>query len=215
MIELYNNLKCPLCQGQAFDFLEFRNRKYYRCEICASIFLDPSDYLSEESEKQRYETHNNDVEDLGYQSFVSPIVEAIRKDYSRKHLGLDYGAGTGPVISFMLKREGYEINLYDPYFHKYPDNLKKAYDYIICCEVIEHFYQPYKEFKRLYSLLKPGGSLLCMTNLYYEEIDFNKWHYKDDITHVFIYHKKAIEWIKNKIGFSQVEINERLIQFYK
>lgn len=210
-----NHMKCPLCQSKGQEFQEYRNRQYYRCEKCSSIFLDPSDYLSKQGEKDRYETHNNDVEDKGYQKFVSPIVEKVKEDYLPNHKGLDYGAGTGPVIASVLEKEGYQINLFDPYFHNHPENLKMSYDYIVCCEVMEHFYQPYQEFESLYDLLKPGGTLYCMTSLYHEDIDFKGWHYKDDITHVFTYHKKAIEWIKNEFGFSQVEIDGRLIQFKK
>jgi hypothetical protein len=52
-----------------------------------------------------------------------------------------------------------------------------------------------------------------MTDIYNENIDFHKWYYKNDLTHVFIYHKKTIEWIKNNIGFDDVFIDERLIVF--
>ena len=45
-----------------------------------------------------------------------------------------------------------------------------------------------------------------MTDLYDESIGFHKWYYKNDPTHVFIYQKKTIEWIKNNIGFSDVKI---------
>jgi len=31
--------------------------------------------LSKDKEKERYEEHNNDVEDLRYQQFVAPIVD--------------------------------------------------------------------------------------------------------------------------------------------
>lgn len=177
--------------------------------------LDPSNYVNSKEEKERYISHNNDVNDIRYQNFVSPIVDSVKAKYDTSHLGLDYGAGTGPVITRLLEKEGYSINLYDPYFHNYPENLSKKYDYIICSEVIEHFYKPYEEFKSLANMLNLKASIFCMTSLYDEGRDFKNWRYKDDETHVFFYHKIALEWIKNKFGFSDLEVDGKLIKFIK
>ena len=57
-------------------------------------------FISAEAEKARYLTHNNDVEDERYQQFVSPITSAVMKQVQPlRTFGLDYGAGTGPVIA--------------------------------------------------------------------------------------------------------------------
>lgn len=92
--------------------------------------------------------------------------------------------------------------------------LKFKYNYIICCEVIEHFHFPQKEFTLLRSLLKPGGILYCMTEIYSEDIDFINWHYKNDPTHVFFYHKDALKWIQEHFRFSEVKKKNRLIEFH-
>ncbi len=174
--------------------------------------LDPENYVSYEEEKERYKTHNNDVYDIRYQTFVSPIVQGVKDNYNSNHIGLDYGAGTGPVIAYLLEKEDYQVKLYDPYFHDYPKNLCQKYDYIICSEVIEHFHKPYAEFKALRAMLKAKGSIVCMTSLYDETINFETWHYKDDETHVFFYHRKALEWIKNEFAFSKLELEAKLIR---
>ena len=80
---------------------------------------------------------------------------------------------------------------------------------------MEHFYHPKKEFELLSSLLQPKGKLYCMTDLWDKSIDFHKWYYKNDQTHVFIYHEETIRWIQKEIGFSKVTISERLITFYR
>ncbi len=162
----------------------------------------------------RYQKHNNDIEDEGYRKFVAPITSAIMKDFTQNHKGLDFGAGTGPVISKILKDNGFSIKLYDPFFHNNPKLLEEKYDYIAACEVIEHFHNPKKEFSLLKELLQPNGKLYCMTNLYNESIDFKNWDYISDITHVFFYHKNTILYIKEEFGFSDVEIKERLITFF-
>jgi len=62
--------------------------------------------------------------------------------------------------------------LYDPFFHPKSELLAKKYDFIIACEVIEHFHDPRKEFELLYKLLNQGGKLYLMTDLYSQEVDF-------------------------------------------
>ncbi|MFC1760167.1 methyltransferase domain-containing protein, partial [Candidatus Neomarinimicrobiota bacterium] len=138
---------------------------------------------------------------------------AIMKVFSADHKGLDFGAGTGPVISKILEDNKFQIKQYDPFFYNLPSLLESQYDYIAACEVIEHFHEPKKEFSLLKDLLLQNGKLYCMTNLYNENIDFHNWDYKSDITHVFIYQKKTIEWIKEEFGFSDVTIKERLITY--
>lgn len=204
-------MNCTLCGSSTREFQIWRENQYYRCKGCKSILLDPKAYASKEEEKERYEEHNNDVEDKRYQSFVSPIVKEVLKDYNKNHKGLDFGAGTGPVITKLLRDKGYNMKIYDPFFAKYPKALEEKYDYIVCCEVVEHFHQPREEFKLLKSILKPGGSLYIMTNIYNNNIDFQSWNYKDDITHVFLYDKKALEWIKDEFKFSYLSIEDNLI----
>lgn len=206
---------CLLCSGNIKIFYKEENKQYYQCETCSSIMLEPKHYLTSEEEKARYKTHNNDVSDIRYQSFVSPIVDAVKEAYNNSHLGLDFGAGTGPVITKMLEDAGYKLNLYDPYFHNYQENLDKNYDYIVCCEVMEHFYSPYQEFKQMSEMLNENGSLFCMTSIYDESINFETWHYKRDDTHVFFYHKKALDWIRDHFDFSEVTSKDKFIAFKK
>lgn len=213
MIELIISTKCLLCNSKIELFYKSKNKKYYKCQNCSSVMLDPSNYLSNQEEKERYESHNNDVNDIRYQKFVSPIVESVKDNYNSNQIGLDYGAGTGPVITSLLEKEGYTLKLYDPFFHYYPNNLCKKYDYIICSEVLEHFHNPYDEFKNLTNMLNPKGSIFCMTSLYDEDINFENWYYKNDDTHVFFYHKKALEWIRDRFKFSNLEIDGKLIKF--
>ena len=127
---------CILCRGRAKLFLEIKRGKYYQCGECSAVFLAPECYVSEEDEKRRYQEHNNNVEDPGYQKFVEPIVLKIQEKFRRGRQGLDFGAGTGPVAAKLLRDRGYVIELYDPYFYDNPAALEKTYDFIVCCEVI-------------------------------------------------------------------------------
>lgn len=174
----------------------------------------PGHHLSYEKEKIRYLKHNNDVNDPGYQRFVDPLVRSVLERFSPSHKGLDFGSGPGPVITKLLRDRDYSIEPYDPFFRDKKDLFKLRYDYVICCEVIEHFRTPAKEFAFLRSILNPEGMLICMTEQYPENADLTKWHYANDPTHVFFYHKKTFGWISEFFGFSSVDINGRVVRFH-
>lgn len=209
---------CKLCQHKVEKYCEFfkQPQSFYLCSNCRAIYRDSTTFLNAKSEKERYCTHNNDVLDVRYQKFVSPLTEAVDKDFSQTAMGLDYGCGTGPVATFLLKNKGYNMTLYDPFF--YPDTTytKNLYDFIICCEVMEHFHKPKDEFQKLKSLLKPHGKLYCKTKMLTDDFsveEFKKWHYKNDPTHVFFYSPKTLKVIKNIFGFGSVTFDNKLITF--
>lgn len=209
-----HTVSCPLCEGAGVFFQKHGDRLFYLCGVCSGIFLDSRYYPDADAEKKRYMEHNNDVEDIRYQEFVSPIVQSVLSDFTPQHQGMDFGAGTGPVISKLLQDKGYDIVQYDPFFYDEPQLLQKKYDYIACCEVIEHFHHPYDEFKRLKQMLERRGRLYCMTEIFHPEMDFHRWYYKTDPTHVFFYQKDTFSWIKKNIRFSDISIDKRLIIMY-
>jgi len=203
---------CPLC-GSAL--INKKDKFYYDCPTCKAIVKDEKDYLTADDEKARYETHNNDVNDIGYQNFTSPITNYVIENFLPEHKGLDFGSGPGPVISSILMKQGYDIVQYDPFFAPNQDLLNNVYDYIVCCEVFEHFHHPKIEIERLRSLLKANGVLLIMTMLYNNRIDFDSWNYRNDSTHVFIYRKETIEYIANEMKYEIDILTDRLIVLRK
>ncbi len=206
-------IKCSLCRADAALFKTLKIKRYYLCANCGAVMLGPDFYLSAEAEKSRYLAHQNNVEDPGYQKFVEPIVNAVKTEFGREDKGLDFGCGPGPVISKLLKDEGYDIRLYDPLFCDDIEALRSNYNYIVCCEVIEHFARPAEEFGKLRSLLKACGKLFCMTYIYDSSIDFDNWHYKNDTTHIIFYSLKTLEWIRCNFNFKSMRITGRLIEF--
>ncbi|MDZ7737956.1 MAG: class I SAM-dependent methyltransferase [Bacteroidales bacterium] len=204
---------CPLCNTLSETFHTVKEKVYYQCPNCRGIFLERHYLPGEDDEITRYKEHNNDVDDERYQKFTGPVVKAVLRDFLPEHRGLDFGAGTGPVISKMLKDKNFQIAQYDPFFYNDPGLLKTRYDYIVCCEVIEHFHRPLKEFALLKSLLRHKGKLYCMTDIYRDEIDFRTWYYKADPTHVFFYMKETLVFIKENFDFSRLEVSDRLIIF--
>jgi len=205
-------MNCPLCKQFGAPFY---NEGFYTCSNCAGIYKNKKDYLCESSEISRYREHNNDVNDKGYQDFVFPITNYVLTNFKPSHSGLDFGCGTAPVISKLLDDNGYTIHQFDPFFSNNVSLLNRTYDYIVCCEVIEHFQKPDQEFELLHSMLKPDGMLICMTHIFDETIDFRNWYYRNDPTHVFIYRNETIAFIADAYRFTNIEIHNRLIVFKK
>lgn len=205
-------MNCPLCKS---TLTNKKDEYYYNCDQCKAIVKDEKYYITSEEEKARYETHNNDVNDLGYQNFTMPITNYVIENFNTNNKGLDFGSGTGPVISTMLMKKDYNVVQYDPFFTPNHELLNNKYDYIFSCEVFEHFHHPKKEIDKLLSILKSNGTILVMTMLYNDNIDFRGWNYRNDDTHVFIYRKETIEYIAEEWNLEIDVLTDRLIAFRK
>lgn len=210
-------MHCPLCSGHELSPIGFSDgtENYFKCETCSLRFLKEELRLDPDEEKARYMQHQNDINDPRYKDFVMPLVSQLKKHIKKGDVGLDFGAGRGPIIAHLLGLDGYKVNLYDPYF--WPDSsvLDQTYDFIFACEVIEHVYAPEKELKSLLKLLHSGGVLALMTSLVTTEIDFENWYYRRDPTHVCFYSEETIKWMTHHFGFSRYEIvDQRVISLY-
>lgn len=197
-------MSCILCQNLAELFYtdEKNGQQYYCCGTCDLRFVDPNIRLNAADERDRYILHNNDISDPGYQKFVEPLYQIITANIPVDAKGLDYGCGEGPVLTHLLKKQGYDVALYDPFFCDEKSALDKQYDFIFCIEVIEHFYHPAQEMKKLKQMLMPGGPLLFMTLMYNKDIDFSTWFYRKDPTHVCFYSDQTFQWIQQTFGFA-------------
>lgn len=203
---------CLVCKNTFTNiFKVIEDVTFMECKNCHSIFKHPKEFLSPKAEKSRYLLHNNDVEDKQYQQFVSPIISKVIQSFPTSSMGLDFGAGSGPVIKELLVKKGFDIALYDPFFHPNVTVLNQQYDFIVCCEVIEHFHNPENEFKHLKKMLLPKGKLYCMTELIPNHTNFEYWYYIKDPTHVIFYSKENLNWIRENLGFSDIIIEGRLI----
>lgn len=197
---------CPLCSHNAELFSEDKKRKFYRCPECRGIFADSDSLPSPKEEEERYHLHNYDEQDAGYLKFITPLIEAIKGNQKNTDKGLDYGCGKVPILANHLMELGFQMALYDPFFHKNSSIFNQKYDFIVCCEVIEHFHKPNEQFQILKSLLSNSGSLYCKTELQPDLIDFQSWWYKNDITHTFFYSEETLQWIKEEFDFREVVV---------
>ena len=167
---------------------------YHQCLSCEIVYMDSKHHLDLKAEEARYLLHQNNVTDIGYQNFVSPLKNAVLERFNENHVGLDFGSGKDSAISYLLNQKNYKVNKYDPFFQ--PDKIvlkTNTYDYIVVCEVAEHFYNPKFEFIKLKSYLKPHGILFVMTSLITADVDFKTWSYRRDSTHVCFYTDKTFK----------------------
>jgi SAM-dependent methyltransferase len=216
--------KCLICQSDNvtnhYSYLDKglkRERHFLRCPNCSFVFLAEEDRLTQDEEKMRYDSHNNDKEDPGYINFLMKFYKPFQSYLNENHkIGLDYGAGPGPALAGIFRENNYLMDIYDPYFA--PDenviNRKKYYDFISCTEAIEHFYDPMNEIEKMLELLKDGGVLGFMTQFLVER-DFDKWWYKNDPTHVCFFNHQSFNYIAEKYKLSPLYIENGLAFFKK
>ena len=204
-------MECLLCGSTGEPFYK---KEFYLCGCCGAIFRPKATLLNSDNEKNRYLLHSDDPNDIGYQKFVAPLIEKVVSYAKFGSDGLDFGTGRSQVVAKVLEIRGMKMEVYDPFF--YPDRapLTKEYDFIAACEVIVHFHRPYEEFALLQKILKQNGVLLCMTHLYDPSIDFPRWYYKNDPTHVCIYQEKTIKYLADSLKFRDFGIEDRVIEFF-
>ena len=189
-------MNCIVCNHQSTESFKTSDAKtYWKCGYCLAKFLDPSLYIEVGIEKERYLEHDNRIDDEAYRSFLSRLANPLKEKLSIGDQGLDFGCGHGPALADMLQSDGFEVDLYDPFF--FPDKkvFSKKYHFISCTETAEHFHDPRKEFNSFDNLLMPGGWLGIMTSFLTTDDAFESWYYRRDPTHVTFYSEKTFEVI--------------------
>lgn len=176
---------------------------YFHCENCGLRFRDPAKNLSGDDEKERYLTHQNSIENEGYVKFLNRAIKPALNFIAPSSNGLDFGSGPGPTLAILMERLGFNCDNYDPFFAPTLD-LTKSYDFIFATESAEHFYKPQETFVLIDSLLKSGGHLILMTELYDTIKKFETWYYLKDPTHVALFCMKTIAHICEVFNYQLV-----------
>ena len=190
---------CVLCDSNEIQtYYSNENLSYLQCLNCDLVFLPNSFHLNNTDEKSRYDLHQNNVNDIGYRSFLSTVFGPVDKYIEPDAKGLDFGSGPGPTLSLMFEDKGYKVDLYDKYYADNKQVFGKTYDFITATEVLEHLDNPKDEIDRLFSMLNTNGVLAVMTQLLDEKIDFATWHYKNDPTHICFFSKKTLHYLAKK-----------------
>lgn len=186
---------CPLClTSEGRPFYQDK-REYLHCPVCTLVFVLPYQFLSPKEEKSEYELHENFTDDPGYRRFLARLFGPLSKRLAPNSYGLDFGSGPEPTLSEMFKEVGHSMEIYDPFFAPEIKVFQQQYDFIVASEVVEHLHYPRQELDRLWSCLKPKGSLGIMTKRVIDREAFSRWHYKNDPTHVCFFSIDTFRWL--------------------
>lgn len=205
-------LQCPLCE----NFKNIKsvkgplNRHYFQCPECDLIFVSSDGLLTLESERDRYEKHENYINDPGYVEFLHQAIDPALGYLDRGMKGLDFGSGPGPALSLLLEKQGVHCLDYDPVFG--PRLPEGTFDFIFSTEAFEHFHNPVKELELINKRLNPGGFLIVMTMWHSGPEQFLNWFYARDDTHVLFFSFRTFRYIARRWNFEIVwSDNKRVV----
>ncbi|MES9905109.1 MAG: class I SAM-dependent methyltransferase [Sedimenticola sp.] len=191
---------CPLCQSVEASHYYRDKRDYFQCPVCALVFVPPLQYLTPQEEKAEYDLHENTADDPGYRRFLGRLFVPLSRRLAPGSSGLDFGSGPEPTLSKMFEEAGHTMAIYDPFYAPESGKLQRQYDFITASEVVEHLHHPRQELERLWSCLKPGGTLGIMTKRVIDRDAFSSWHYKNDPTHVCFFSIETFRWFASYWG---------------
>tara|TARA_Y100001936_G_scaffold128838_1_gene125964 strand:+ start:3877 stop:4533 length:657 start_codon:yes stop_codon:yes gene_type:complete len=206
-------MNCPLCGARAKLFWTGENREYELCGKCGLIFVPPSFHLTKKSEIERYQEHENSLDNKGYVTMFINKITLVKNHCPKIKTALDFGCGYEPVLQTLLNNEGIETEIYDPnFFPVFPSD--KTFDLVISTETFEHFRKPGTDIKIALNSISPSGVLAVMTRFYPLKQNkpckksFSEWYYQRDPTHIAFYTSKTFKWMSKNFSLSILLDNE-------
>lgn len=210
-------MECTLCGSVKLHKLPSvakLEKTYYSCGDCELIFVDPTQRLSREDEKNQYLVNANTLDEEAHIAVLNQIIEPALAYINEDMKGLDYGCGPDPLLSKLLEKKSLRCYNYDPLFDfGHPEEI---YDYIFATECLENFFVPAVDLKRMDDMLKSGGYLFITTSQSPSIEKFEDWNYRHDPTHVSFYNLETFNYIAKKLKYHLVyNDGERCVIFQK
>jgi 2-polyprenyl-3-methyl-5-hydroxy-6-metoxy-1,4-benzoquinol methylase len=235
---------CPLC-GSSFISLTKLKKKGYslkKCKNCKLGFINPipsnkilERYYRNYLDRKKQICLNRGIEKIRKDTFWKQRLLLLRKFCKENITLLDVGSGTGEWLDLLDKNKidfrGLEISedesrLLEGKFgahvlNKSLANFKTSekYDVITLWDVIEHFNDIDKNFKKIISLLKDRG-LICLSTVNIEsflsKLRKTKWRYFYPPEHIFYFSYSSLEYLAKKYKLKIVFIQSELkLQAFK
>ncbi len=182
-------LNCHICHRSCDTFVHQKTAiEYGFCKTCEYIFKSSEYHQDFSTQKERYNLHENDARDQGYQAYFQRFLDFTLPLVGKVNTALDFGCGRSSLLASLLEKEGMNCDYYDPIYH--PDTLSdsKKYELIVSTEVFEHLHQPRVVFESLLERLEEGGYLALQTQFHPNNVEaFKKWYYHQDPTHIVFF----------------------------
>lgn len=210
---------CKICEESVRAFSDVKKGLiYYRCGSCGFVSLDNQFMVNREAEKKKYDQHNNSLENEGYVQMFEDFIEVTIAPYAKEiQTALDFGSGPEPVLSKLLERRGFEVDIYDLYYAPTKVYEGKKYDLITSTEVFEHLSKPLEALELLVKHLKSNGYIALMTKFPpKDDTEFLAWWYRRDPTHISFFTPKSFEVMAEKMGLRVLNIiNDNIVVLQK
>ena len=206
---------CRLCFHQTRDLVTVDGRGYFACDHCGLRMMGAADLPDAVDEKNHYDQHENKLDDKGYQAFLGRLADPLKKRLLPASSLLDFGAGPGPALAAMMRDDGHDVAIYDPFYAPDASLLSAEYDAVMATEVVEHFHHPHEGFKTMLACVRPGGWLAIMTNLQDDDAAFAQWYYRRDPTHVAFYREETFQFIGRHFGLELNRVSRNVTFFQK
>ena len=195
-------MNCHICNQTCDTFVDEKTAiEYGYCESCQYIFKSSEHYQDFSAQKERYNLHENDENDEGYQAYFQRFLNFTLPLVGKLETALDFGCGASSLLAKLLEKEGVACDYYDPIYH--PDTLdnSKKYELIVSTEVFEHLHQPREVFESLIDRLEEGSYLALQTQFHPNNIEaFKKWYYHQDPTHIVFFTAKTFKVMCEKFA---------------
>ena len=204
-------MNCHICKSPTISFVnEKTSLLYYHCLKCEYIFKSPEYYQDFTQQKERYNLHQNDEEDAGYQAYFRRFLDFVLPWVGEAKSALDFGCGVSLALAHLLDKEGIACDAYDPIYHPHAFKSDKKYDLIVSTEVFEHLHDPKMVFASLVERLEEGGYLALQTQFHPNtQSAFKQWYYPQDPTHIVFFRVKTFEVLAKMYGCKVLEDNAK------
>ena len=205
-------MNCLICDTECSEFTDKKSKiNYFECSECQFVMKSPENFSDFSEQKERYNLHNNNEEDTGYQAYFQRFIDFLELD-SRPtiHKALDFGCGASLLLSKMLTNDGIPSDAYDPIYHPNEQFKEQSYDLIASVEVFEHLHDPKAVFAMLVEQLNSDGYLAIQTAFYQNNRDaFLQWHYRLDPTHVIFFSSRTFEVLADMFEMEICKCDEK------
>ena len=211
-MQVMANPQCKICQRPTRLLRDEQFRlDYFQCADCQCIFCLEENMLAPDLERKEYLRHNNSLACAGYvKMFDDFIDECVLPFHPGIRSVLDFGSGPEPVLAALLRRRGFEVDIYDVFFAPDESFKRNRYDLVTATEVFEHLSNPLETLRMLAGCLDNEGIIVVMT-LFHPQDDsvFFDWWYRRDPTHITFFTPRTFAVMSEMAGLKVVDSGKR------